>query len=563
MRCSGWQLLRNEDGAVAPTIALSLIALIAAGGIAFDYARLATMHTELQDAADQAALAAATQLDGQANACSRAAAAAADLLTNKTYFASYGSGRNVTVQNEATCDASGSIKFYQSYNQTTDTPGTAATSDADAKVVIVTVDARQAKYALTPIVGVLSSGNIAATAVASLGGSAICKVPPLMICNPNETAGAGGVKTFDPDTYKGRGLKLEAGGGGSWGPGNYGYLDFGNGANAVEKALAANVDNDPCVDASSVSTKTGNQTSVTDGINTRFDIYGSGLVGDCTQTNNFCNPAVDVIKDVIHKEFTAGTAPNETAKIGNGVGNSDNCGTSGNGSWSLPLVPYLPDSTTRAQVGADPTSMGSPRDICHAISSDGDCGGTASRFGNGAWDRNLYFKVNYGTSGTGWQSLAWLTSWGAANGVAIDGNISRYNVYRAEVSAIQNGTLRRADGTTDAKKRNAEVQGSGGNAADYYSYANARCASPQAATATVKDRRVLTAAIVNCQADGLGGNSTVHPIGWMDIFLVEPSLGRSRTSASQIYVEIIGGATRPDGSNAFQYYLKQRPRLIK
>src|SRR5258705_5903822 len=90
MVCSGRRLLRNSDGAVAPTIALSLVALIAAGGLAFDYARMATMHTELQDAADQAALAAATQLDGQPGACARAAAAAADLLTNKTYFASYG-----------------------------------------------------------------------------------------------------------------------------------------------------------------------------------------------------------------------------------------------------------------------------------------------------------------------------------------------------------------------------------------------------------------------------------------------------------------------------------------
>ena len=42
---------------------LSLFALIGAGGIAFDYARLAALDTELQKAADQAALAAATQLD--------------------------------------------------------------------------------------------------------------------------------------------------------------------------------------------------------------------------------------------------------------------------------------------------------------------------------------------------------------------------------------------------------------------------------------------------------------------------------------------------------------------
>jgi Flp pilus assembly protein TadG len=37
--------------------------LIAAGGVAFDYSRLASMDTELQYAADQTAIAAVTQLD--------------------------------------------------------------------------------------------------------------------------------------------------------------------------------------------------------------------------------------------------------------------------------------------------------------------------------------------------------------------------------------------------------------------------------------------------------------------------------------------------------------------
>src|SRR6187551_632300 len=85
-------LWRNVDGAVAPTVALSLTALLAAGGIAFDYAHLASMDTELQNAADQAALAAATQLDGSNGSRARATAAAQQLLNNKTRFASDVSG---------------------------------------------------------------------------------------------------------------------------------------------------------------------------------------------------------------------------------------------------------------------------------------------------------------------------------------------------------------------------------------------------------------------------------------------------------------------------------------
>src|SRR4051794_11829507 len=81
------RLWQNDGGAVAATIALSLFALIAAGGIAFDYAHVAAMDTELQDAADHAALAAATQLDGDAGARDRATQAAQTLITNQTRFA--------------------------------------------------------------------------------------------------------------------------------------------------------------------------------------------------------------------------------------------------------------------------------------------------------------------------------------------------------------------------------------------------------------------------------------------------------------------------------------------
>ena len=53
------------------------------------------------------------------------------------------------------------------------------------KFVKVDVTARKAYYALTPIVAAFNSGDIGAAATAGLG-SAICKVPPVMICNPDE-----------------------------------------------------------------------------------------------------------------------------------------------------------------------------------------------------------------------------------------------------------------------------------------------------------------------------------------------------------------------------------------
>src|SRR5687768_10065304 len=111
-------LVRNSEGAVAPTLALSLVALIAVGGIAFDYARMASMDTELQNAADQAALAAASQLDGETGACSRAASAARNLITNLTYMANDGATNVVVIANEPACDAVGNVRFYQNVAKT-------------------------------------------------------------------------------------------------------------------------------------------------------------------------------------------------------------------------------------------------------------------------------------------------------------------------------------------------------------------------------------------------------------------------------------------------------------
>ena len=270
------QLWRNDGGAVAPTVALSLVGLIAAGGIAFDYARLASMDTELQNAADQAALAAAGQLDGQDGACARAAAAASALLTNHTLFANDGDGTAVAVPTAGVsdCDGNEAIQFYQDYDRDTDTPGDPATGDDDANVVIVSITPREAFYTLTPIVAAVRSGDIGAQAVAALD-SSICKTPPVMICNPSET---GGNTTFDPTGFIGDGLRLTSvgNGSGSWVPGNFGYLDTGggsNGAPGLREALGWNAPPGECLPDNGVDTKPGATVTVTDSLNTRFDIY--------------------------------------------------------------------------------------------------------------------------------------------------------------------------------------------------------------------------------------------------------------------------------------------------
>ena len=84
-------------------------------------------------------------------------------------------------------------------------------SYANAHFVRSTVATRRAYYALTPIVAAFNSGDVGAQAVAGLG-SAICKVPPVMICNPQET---GGNTSFNPRAFVGKGLELVSVGNGT------------------------------------------------------------------------------------------------------------------------------------------------------------------------------------------------------------------------------------------------------------------------------------------------------------------------------------------------------------
>ena len=565
MRGHAGSLWRNDEGAVAPTVALSLVALLAIGGIGFDYARVAAMDTELQDAADQAALAAATQLDGQSGACARAAAAAASLLANKTYFSNdtNGSGVQVSASAGTNCSGNSAIAFYQSYNSATDTAGAAATGDSNAKVVIVSVTARQAVFALTPIVAAFRSGDIGAQAVATLS-SAICKTPPIMICNPAET---GTNTSFDPTAYIGKGIRLTdvGNGSGTWVPGNFCYLDTGagvNGATGLKEALGWTAPPGECEAATGVTTKPGASVSVTDALNSRFDIYDGGANSACPAGGS-CPASINSVKDVV----CPGDANNgqNGCKLQNQGWQLDTTGTGYYGQTVPTTAAALPTTTT-------PTAMGHPRDMCHAVSSNGSC--TNGRIGDGNWDRDAYFRTNYVRTslgrnnqavGTRWTSADWQADTGLSPSVAVTASnyASRYNVYAWEIA--NRGVTK--DGVVVLGSRKS----SGNGASALTSYGTPQCSfsqgygSGQVPGPTTPDRRRISVAVVNCQKYGVKGSSTNVPVEkWIDIFLVEPSVNRARTNNGDIYVEVIGEAKAGTGSNvAGQVIRRDMPVLLK
>lgn len=535
------QFVTGESGAVAPLVAVSLFALIAVAGIAFDYARVAGMDTELQSAADQAALAAASQLDENAGACARAANAAAAandaLVANNTLFANDGSGPSVDINftSETTCDAIGAIRFYVDKDATT-----AATSDANAHFVEVDVVARRANFALTPIVNALNFGEISATARAGLG-SAVCKAPPLMICNP-----LGGGTTVNWDLYEGKGVQVSSHSGGNWSPGNFGFLDAGQSNNAAPDLLAALAFQDAalgCLTGTEGNVDPGESGAI-DAINTRFDIYnfpnsGGSTLADCYDGS--CPAAANVTKDLVNKQ----SAPS---------GNSCKLHNSG---WQLPANQFSP----RPNAGGDTygtgngekfdqdglvDAMGLPRDLCHYTSYGQTCPEAGGKVGNGNWARADYFRKYH---------LSEVT----ANPTAHDGK-TRYQTYLWEQLA---GNAPTPSGS----------YGSGGDTRYQHD-------TPVCTTGTLdpnRDRRVLTVAIAeNCdgpitKSDGTvvaklaGGSTEVVISDWVDMFFVEPGFNRGNgASGADIYMEIIGFSQVTGGNgNAPQTVRRSVPYLVR
>jgi Flp pilus assembly protein TadG len=515
MRRAARQLWKSEQGSVAPLVAISLFALIGVAGVGFDYARLAAMHTELQDAADHAALAAAAQLDGKTGAQDRAKAAAKNLITNLALFANDGASRAVTVSDSK-------VLFYQDKAKTT-----AATSDANAYYVQVTVDTKKAVYALTPVVAAFDSGQIAAKAFAGVA-SGICKVPPVMICNPQETATN---KTFDASGLIGDGLNLVSVGNGSggWSPGNFGYLntnDGSNGAPGLRQGLGWLTPAGDCLPQTGVDTKPGASVSVTDALNTRFDIYDSG---QSCPAGGTCPPSANTVKDLVRKN-----------------GNGNNSCTLGNNGWQEASPAYVPTSATTPLTSAQmPAAMGYPRDMCHAISANGSCAN--GRIGNGLWDRNAYFYVNYG-SGFDWRTAMTTAGYNPDT-------VTRYQVYKWEL--------------TNAASRINTPRAVGANTTAYgapicWSGTPAGGITPGG---TNVDRRRISVAVVNCQQNSVNGSSTNVPVvKWVELFLVEPSVNRKSgfTSAGDIYAEIIGETNSGSaGGTAGQVVRKDVPYLIE
>ena len=255
---------RGEHGTVAILWGTAFVAFLGFFAITLDVGRLNSTHSELQSFADNVALAAAGELDGQPDAITRATNAAANLISDSQTFATGAS------------TLSGSSDYTLSFHSAL------PVSDLTPLGADVTTNPREAKFAqvvLTPkslsmnlasaldrmLGGVGMSASVSAEAVAGYS-KAACDISPLMFCLP---------PNWENTLDIGDQILLRSGGNGTaWGPGNFGFIDLATfedasgvcadeGGNKLACLIAAQSQITQCVLTNGLDTEPGQKVGIT------------------------------------------------------------------------------------------------------------------------------------------------------------------------------------------------------------------------------------------------------------------------------------------------------------
>lgn len=380
-------LWADTDGIILPYVTVMLVVIVGVSVLAVDGARMVSLQTQLQKAADAYALAGAAELDRLPTAISRAGRAINNLVANRTLggmgnqLVTVSSIRFLDYSQLPASDASPVTSVLCTY------PGCTADNAVAARFIEVTV---QPVTLPTILPASFFGGAATATAGASAvaGNAAVaCKFIPMFICNPFEESGMTDdqatqalVDAIDDPNIRRRLISLKNDG--SYGPGNYGYLNtsLGNGANALIDAIAR-VNPAVCLNQNSVNTQPGSINAAREGFNVRFDIY-NGSMNSKKGLSDY-RPAQNVRKGYV-------------------------------GANACNASPY--DSST----WPGPPNGALPRDGCFATNT---CPYMGGRMGDGSWDCATYWVANH-------------TATAAPAGCTSTATVSRYQVYRYE---IENG----------------------------------------------------------------------------------------------------------------------------
>ncbi|MFA7430339.1 MAG: pilus assembly protein TadG-related protein [Rhodospirillaceae bacterium] len=482
------RLGRSEDGSVLIYTTVAAGVLIGIGTLAIDVGRLSTLHSQMQNAADAAALAGARELDLLPDSHARARAAVAQALNNvKDFSTDATTAITISTVTCATDAATNCIRFLDALPSNDADPVTAAFETTTPQETSF-IEVRVAQTGFTALfAGVLGDNQDSAVGARAIAGndSLICEVPPMFMCNPAE---------LDPTlNLEGRQIQLfMQGASGSYGPGNFGLLcpsGTEGVSNCGAKDIAANLASNTgtCVRRRGMTTKTGvTLQMVRTGINARFDWWLPQAKDDNGnwRDQDFYQPAVNI---------TQGRQPPN-----NPSGGGTKC--------------------DRNDVAAN---MGSalPRDACILA---GTCTAGNGKVGDGNWDSNTYFRINHGTTGT--PPADWPTGL----------PVTRYNVYRYEIEKNRIVTPGKAIQPSGTTQENGNPQCFRGTPpVNDYTYLDDLVRDLR----LLNDRRILPIAMLNCVANGVSGKTTFIPDDFLFVFMTEPM---GSPSESALYVEVLG-----------------------
>lgn len=521
----------DANGAVLFYITATLPALVGFSLLAIDASRLMTLHTSLQKGVDALSLAAAGELDRGPNAMERSQLAAQHLLENTQVFGQGVAHIGADLDASAAVDLNVTLAFYSAL-PTSDAdpmPTSGATvldpavpeDNTRARFVQVTVD----NYNLNSIfpasfLGAGDSATSNATAVAGMS-QVICRLTPIFICNPWEPATntdlLRNIEIYDnTDTRRERKVQIRTRmgpGGVSWGPGNYGFLDFGNGATALERALAIGSP-DNCFVDTGVDTEPGQTTGpVKTGINVRFGMYPNSMtnigVGAPPENQWEVRPGKNVRMGQDQR-----TAANQICKD------------------------YVPDTADAAATPPHVPGLPLPRDPIFTPTNDVHLGveavPTPPQWAS-YWDANFApgmgsFAGNAPTAGVVAPAItepAYQAETAAPNWE----NVTRYEMYKYEIATAMQHEIGVGDEVADPHSA-----GTGGGA---------RCYTGPAVAADVIDRRLIGTAILNCLAlaaagNDLNGKQTEVPVAaFGEFFVTEPVEQGGAGTAGDIYTEFV------------------------
>ena len=475
---------RDEAGTLAILWGTSLVAFLGFLAITLDIGRLSASHSEMQAFADNVALAAAGELDGRNDAITRATNAAANIISDSQTFVN-GSG-TLSGATDYT------LTFHSALPASDLTPlGSDVTTDPnEAKFVEVVLTPKSLSMGLASALDKLLGGNgfetadISAEAVAGFT-QAACDISPLMFCLP---------PNWETTLDIGDQILLRSGGQGTaWGPGNFGFIDLAafedssgvcadEGGNKLACLIAAQDQITQCVLTNGIDTEPGQKVGITNAaFNVRFDIYRAVLNGE--KNNPDFAPAPNVIK-----------------------------GIRKNGGGACIQGSEVPTGDTMA--------LG--RDLCMA---SGTCGGN-NRFGDGVWDRAGYLNINHDLAD------------GTADGIGSDAHLPALSAANAQYAGTRFGMYLREIAYGDTNPHSPP------NADAILNPALSETGRPMCSASTPggPERRVVTAAGIDCTANPVSGSTTGVPVTkFVSVFLTEPVGDDGGSPPSfDIHGEIVG-----------------------